>query len=71
LLKILSFLFYKYYIMTHRVEQVARNGLEINISATEGGANVSEIHVLAARLDELGGLVTSYRGGGYMGMEQW
>jgi len=48
LLKILSFLFYKYYIMTRR-----------------------EIHVLAARLDESGGLVANYRGGGYMSVEQW
>ena len=60
--------------MTCRVEQVARNGpevLSINISATEGGANVSEIHVLVARLDKSGSLVASYRGGGYMGVEQW
>jgi hypothetical protein len=57
LLKILSFLFYKYYIMT-----VARNGpevLSINIPATEGSANMSEIHVLVARLDESGGLVAA------------
>jgi hypothetical protein len=48
--------------MTRRVERVAQNGPEvlgINISATEGGANMSEIHVLAARLDELGGLVAA------------
>jgi hypothetical protein len=48
--------------MTRRVERVAQNGPEvlgINISATEGGANMSEIHVLAARLDESGGLVAA------------
>jgi hypothetical protein len=46
--------------MPRRVERVAQNGPEvlgINISATEGGANMSKIHVLAARLDESGGLV--------------
>ena len=48
--------------MICRVERVAQNGpevLSINISATEGGANMSEIHVLAARLDESGGLVAA------------
>jgi hypothetical protein len=48
--------------MTRRVELVARNGpevLSINISATEGGANMSKIHVLVARLDELGSLVAA------------
>ena len=48
--------------MTRRVERVAQNGpevLSINISATEGGVNISKIHVLAARLDESGSLVTA------------
>jgi hypothetical protein len=34
-------------------------GVTISESATEGGANMTEIHVSAARLDELGGLVAA------------
>ena len=38
---------------------VIQKVLRINISATEGSVNMSEIHVSAARLDELGGLVAA------------
>ena len=33
--------------------------LSINISATEGDANMTEIHVSAARVDESGGLIAA------------
>jgi len=38
---------------------VIQEVLGINISTTEGGANMSEIHVSVARLDESGGLVAA------------
>jgi hypothetical protein len=34
-------------------------GVTISESATEGGANMTEIHVSVARLDELGGLIAA------------
>jgi hypothetical protein len=40
---------------------VIQDVLRINISATEGGVNMSEIHISAARLDESGGLVAVQR----------
>ena len=44
--------------------------LRINISTTEGSVNMSEIHVLAARLDESGGLVAATEEEDIWGMEQ-
>ena len=49
---------------------VIQEVLRTNISPTKGGANMSEIHVLAARLDESGGLVAATEEEDIWGMEQ-